>query len=76
VLRIKAAADAKLVVMLFFALREFEATALALGADGFVPKDAMPDRLPRLLDNLFQGDPAAQDSPAIGRGRATPKPCA
>ena len=52
--RIKAAASgAKLVVMSFFAVREFEAAVLALGADGFVPKDEVPARLPVLLRRLF-----------------------
>ncbi len=58
VARVKAAVrPPKLVVMSFFAVRELEAAVLALGADGFMPKDAVAEKLPVLLDQLFS--PAA-----------------
>lgn len=57
--RAKAAAGSRVVVLSFLAVREFEAAVRAKGADGFVPKYAVTEKLPVLLDELFsRAEPA------------------
>lgn len=47
------AAGSRVVVLSLLAVREFEAAVRAKGTCGFVPKDALTQKLPVLLDEFF-----------------------